>query len=192
VKAILEKKCAHPIAAAYCVVGKKADLATFMEKLEAIKQNASEKDVVILFFSVHGGTDEDGNFSVSLADKHLTGETLARAFDEIEGNVIILIDTCGAGGMLNHCSANPNVCVLLGCGAHEETGGGKRNPLHGYYANAIYAAFSGAGDRDKDGTLTLAALDRYLLEPRSARGSKHQHAVSSVPRQMATLRIVKP
>jgi len=105
---------------------------------------------------------------------------------------VILIDTCGAGGMLNHCSANPNVCVLPGCGAQEETGGGKRNPLHGDCANAIYAAFSGAGDREKDGTLTLAALDRDLLEPRSVRSSKHQHAVSSVPRQMATLQIVKP
>jgi hypothetical protein len=55
-KTLLEEKSAYPVAAAYCVAGKKAELTTFLDKLDSIKKNATEKDVVILFFSVHGGT----------------------------------------------------------------------------------------------------------------------------------------
>jgi hypothetical protein len=132
-----------------------------------------------------GGTDKKGNFSVSLADYTLTGKVLAKEFDGIKGNVVLLLDTCGAGGMLNHVSTNPMVCVMAGCKAKEETSGGKRSPLHGYYSNAIYAAVSAAGK----GGLTLRQLDRYLLDPRNVRDSQHQHAISSVPKEMSTLKV---
>jgi hypothetical protein len=90
------------------------------------------EEVACWFFSVGGAA------GVSLADQPLTGRALAKAFGEIEGHVVLLMDTCGAGGVLNYPSTNPNVCAMLGCKAHEETSGGERNPLHGHYADAIW------------------------------------------------------
>ena len=186
-KALLEKKSAIPVAAAYCLAGKRAKLSAYLDKLGSIKKDAGEKDVVILYFSVHGGTGKKGNFSVNLTDVPLNGKALAKEFDSIKANVVLILDTCGAGGMLNHASTNPRVCVMAGCKATEETSGGKRNPLHGYYSNAIYAAVSGVGK----GGLTLRQLDRYLLDPRAVRDSEHQHAVSSVPKKMNSLKLFK-
>jgi hypothetical protein len=186
-KALLEKKSAFSVAAADCLGGKKAKLSACLDKLGSIKKEATEKDVVLLYFSVHGETTKKGKFSMDLADKPITGKVLVKEFDEIKANIVLLLDTCGAGGMLNYASTNPRVCVMAGCKATEETSGDDRNPLHGYYSNAIHAVVSSVG---KNG-LTLSEIDRYLLDPSHVLDSDHQHAVSSLPQEMRWLNLFK-
>ena len=102
IKRLLETKCAQPVVGAFCLEGTNATLAAFTEKLKLIRQSATNKDLVILFFSVHGETSKDGDFTIELADETLTGKALAEAFDTLRGSVLLMLDTCGAGGMLNH------------------------------------------------------------------------------------------
>jgi len=192
IERLLVTKCAQPVAGAFCLEGTNATLAAFTEKLKLIRQGATNKDLVILFFSVHGETSKEGDFSIELAYETLTGKALAEAFDTLRGSVLLMLDTCGAGGMLNHSSNNTNVSVLAGCRVDESTSGGRRMLLHGFYANGIHAAFSGAADDNHDGKLTAAELDAYLRNPKNIRGSKRQTAVSFMPGHMEAIQVAKP
>lgn len=171
-------------------VGSTGDLAGLV--LDAF-DGADEDDVSIFYISTHGIWQEGmGSSGMTLllsdgkSEVGLTARQLRSMFDQIRGTKVLMLDACHAGAMIGkgvneqlaNVFAGPEYVVLCSSGGAEESWfwsgeiDGERLAGAGYFSGALVRGLSAEGgfgaDENRDGSVTLTELKRYLLDNHGA------------------------
>ena len=166
----------------------------FAEALQSAFADAKEGDVSYLYISTHGlweTGDGAGDFTMLLSDGTTeTGLKASRLHDllqEIPGRKILILDTCHSGAVIGkgaplpaeNLFAGEDVAVICSSGAaeqswfwasgfddgHDVVGSGY---FSGVFARGISASGGYGADSNRDGTVTLGELQRFLLRSHGA------------------------
>lgn len=172
------------------LITRRNDVSTPME-LELLIQSAfgqaDEDDVSYFYISTHGlwepgQPNEDMTLLLSdgRQENGVTASELRAMFDKISGTKVLILDACHAGAMIGKGVYEPFTNVFQGsdykvicsCGGAEESwfwsGMEKGEAMvgAGYFSGAVVRGLSAAGgygaDANRDGTITLTELKRYL------------------------------
>lgn len=154
---------------------------------------ADADDVSIFYISTHGLWQEgmgSSGMTLLLSDGEreagLTAHHLRSMFDQIRGKKVLILDACHAGAMigkgvnehLTNIFTGPDYIVLCSSGGAEESWfwsgdiDGERLAGAGYFSGALVRALSAEGgysaDDNRDGSITLTELKRFLLDNHGA------------------------
>ena len=159
-----------------------------------LKDTATENDVAVIFLSGHGVRDRDGNFYFAAHDvdrKNLALTALdwrdfTAALREVRAKrVLVLADTCHAGGIVGDEAANVEALaakinkeahrlVFVSCGGREAAIG-REDWGHGAFTKALLEALAGGADADQNGSLTFRELRDYVPDRVTALTEGRQH-----------------
>lgn len=161
-------------------------LAEWMERAFG---GAGADDANYLYISTHGDYDADGNAVLLLSDgqaeSSLTAAELEAMLDGVRGTKIIMLDACYSGAFIGKGMAeqpesaafrSPDFKVLTSSGAMEESWywNGQRDGAQGSFyftqilTQGISPRWNFPADQNRDGSVTLSELHRYLLENHGA------------------------
>jgi hypothetical protein len=143
------------------VLGKEATHAHVLEGLAWLHKSATEKDLVVMYVGAHGGTDPKEGWSFNGADgQAITGHEIKKELGRLSCQVLFLVETCGCGGFArSHKKDGPlptNVTAICSCGPQQCT--------DNHLDIAVAEALCGRADFNKDGTIELGELVRYVEE----------------------------
>ena len=152
--------------------------------------DADADDVSLFYLSTHGVLDEEGGVQLLLSDgsqeSAVSALQLRTMFDQIRGTKVLMIDACHAGAMLGkgvqtameNVFQGPDYIILCSSGGAEESWfwsgefDGEELAGAGYFSGALVRAISPLGsygaDDNRDGSITLTELKRYLLDHHGA------------------------
>ncbi|MFH1513617.1 MAG: caspase family protein [Bacillota bacterium] len=157
--------------------------------MESAFGGADADDCNYLYLSTHGDYDADGNAVMLLSDgrteNRLTAPELEAMFDGIQGTKIILLDACYSGAFIgkgmreqleNISFRSPDFRVLTSSGAMEASWYWNGQTDYGqgsfYFTQILTQGLSPRwnypADHNRDGSITLSELHRYLLENHGA------------------------
>ena len=162
--------------------------AELEELIQAAFSQAEEGDVSYFYISTHGvwaqGQD-NGDMMLLLSDGErengVTARQLREMFDRIAGVKVLILDACHAGSVIGKGVHAPFTNVFQGAdykvicssGGAEESwfwSGAEEGEAAvgaGYFSGAVVRGISTTGgygaDENRDGTVTLTELKRYLL-----------------------------
>jgi hypothetical protein len=83
-----------------------------------LDENEDSNDVSIFYFAGHGGCNSYGHEYIRLFDAKITDEELDTQLDNLEGKVIIILDSCKSGGFIEELHQNKRV-ILTACSKDE-------------------------------------------------------------------------
>ncbi len=178
------------------LITRKNDVAT-LEELEQLIQDAFSQadgdDVSYFYISTHGLWEQgqpNGDMTLLLSDGRqengVTALQLRAMFDRIAGTKVLILDACHAGAMIGKGVYAPFTNVFQGreykvicsSGGAEESWfwsgmeEGEALVGAGYFSGAVVRGLSVAGgygaDANRDGTITLTELKRYLYDNHGA------------------------
>ncbi len=145
---------------------------------------ADADDCNTLYISTHGAYDDAGNMALLLSDgvteSRLTAAELEALFQGVSGTNILLLDACYSGAFIGKGMREPppaaafqngNFKVLTSSGAMEESWywNGRSDGAQGSFyftqilTQGISPLWNYPADGNRDGSITLAELTRYLL-----------------------------
>lgn len=164
---------------------------TGMEELSQLVDEAfagaDENDVSYFYISTHGlwedelpGGDMRFVLSDGFSEGNITAYELRALFDRVPGIKVLFLDACHSGSvigkgsdrLLRNVFASPDYKILCSSGSEEESwfwSGRAANVRAGagYFSGALVNGLSPSGgfgaDSNRDGTVTLTELKRYLL-----------------------------
>jgi hypothetical protein len=151
--------------------------------------DAATGDCSYLYVSTHGDYDAEGNAVLLLSDgkseSRLTAAQLEALFTGIQGTKVILLDACYSGAFIGKgmrvqpetvCFRSPDFKVLTSSGAMEESWywNGRKDLAQGSFyftqilTQGISPRWNYPADQNRDGSITLSELHRYLLKNHGA------------------------
>ena len=154
----------------------KATRAAFLRGVQSLQEQVGPDDVVIVFFSGHGGVlpvdDEDeveidGNDeTLVFHDGELRDHEVASALDRLDaGTIVLALDACQAGGFLRDFVDEPGRIGIFS--SDEDILSSTAEPVGagGYLSYAMREAVRGVGDaRPSDGAMTAGELTDSVVE----------------------------
>lgn len=167
--------------------GKQATRKGVLSAIQKLKTQVREQDVVVIFFSTHGGIENPGVYTITLAngpqgsEQWITGAELLSGISPLPGKVIVLLDTCCAAGAIPPRTTK-NISYIAACRKDESSFGQSesKNRPHGYFVIAVCEAMKGMADQNKDGSITVGEIQAYIAKRATALCGE-QHAVSRIP-----------
>jgi hypothetical protein len=110
--------------------------ASFINAIEWLDENEDSNDVTIFYFAGHGSNNSDGHAYIRLFDAKITDEELDKQLDNLEGNVIVILDSCDSGGFIQALHQDKRV-ILTACSKDELAyqDYNLQNGIFGYYLN---------------------------------------------------------
>ena len=159
--------------------GGKASRKNVLQGLDWLSDSMNEQDLALIFFSAHGDMDAKKGYYISLAKatggnrdtNSLWGTELNQALAEMQGKVIVLIDTCCAAGVVTPSTTKQHqAAFIVACQQRESSYGQWKRPdlPHGYFVLATCEALNGMADKNTDGIVTFQELTEYLPDRASA------------------------
>ena len=182
------------LAALYTEIGTVADEEDLAAAIAKAFAAAGPNDLCLFYISTHGKyrpdmPEQPGVLTLSdgRRESELTGEQLQRLLDAVPGIKLVLIDACNSGallgkGILPNFNERPALpfhagayYVLTSAGGNElswnwggEDADGTLAQGSSYFATALVHGLGLHGhygaDDDKDGSITLQEIYRYLLD----------------------------
>lgn len=141
----------------HVLAGEKATKERLLNILQKVK--ADSYDQVFVYIGMHGGVNRKRGFMICThgskddVKECLTGAELAEAVNKLPCRVILAIDTCHAGAMLD--TPTPRAIVLCACQKDETAYG---NTM----ISAMRKGIEGAADKDKNRRITFAELIAFI------------------------------
>lgn len=137
----------------------------FLGGIESLVERAGPEDVVLVFFSGHGnqlapgtgGSEETDsmNETICLYDEELVDDDLARIISAFRAPVLLVLDACFSGGMVNDFEGSDGVMVLTA--ARED-----RSVSERILTPIFLEGSRGAADSDRSGTITARELLAFV------------------------------
>lgn len=190
------------------LTNQEADRQGILNGIAWLQREVTAQDLAVIFYAGHGARHPAvGFFLVPARFKDaqplqtmVSGAELKRAAGAIRGPVVVLLDCCHAGAILNERLRFPDLRPLEPAGRLTVCGDGNepsprlaflcaarpreeseenRAIEHGTFTKALLRALSGKADFNGDGVVTLAEVERFVMQrvPRATR--RHQHALSA-------------
>lgn len=146
-------------------------------------------DCNYLYISTHGAYDGEGDAALLLSDgrteERLTAPALEALLSGVRGTKILVLDACYSGAFIGKgmrgqpetvCFRSPDYKVLASSGALEESWywNGMQDGAQGSFyftqmlTHGISPRWNYPADRNRDGSITLSELHRYLMENHGA------------------------
>jgi hypothetical protein len=181
--------------------GRNATAEGVKQALADVSSKVRSQDVVVVFFSAHGGTSAETGYGVSLFKAGnrkdpwggMQGSDLVPAFNGMKGRVIVFLDTCGAAGIIPaRGQGSPRVSYLTACEADATSAGSGESVAcpHGFFVVALVEALRGLGDKNGDGIVTVREVEDYL--PSRASEMADQTAVLRRNRLVEDIPLTQP
>jgi hypothetical protein len=152
-----------------------ANVAAMTAALQGLAATATERDVVVIFFSGHGDvetraggpepTDLDGSDeTIVLYDAEMTDNAMVALIDQINANTIILaLDSCHSGGFASDFVTRPGRIGLFSSDEDVLSDVATSLLAGGYLSYALRRAVIGDADAmPRDGVLFAGELTDYL------------------------------
>lgn len=147
------------------LVDEMATVDAFLRGIESLAQRAGPEDLVLVFFSGHGnqlapgtgGPEEDDsmNETICLYDGEVVDDSLARALEPCRAPLVLILDACFSGGMVNDLEGSEDVMVLTA--ARED-----RSVSERILTPILLEGSWGAADSDRNGTVTARELLSFV------------------------------
>lgn len=179
-----------------------ATLRNITEGLDWIAEQATSRDVALVFMAGHG-MDEEGKYYFLPTDADLsklrrTAEPendINDSLRRIAGKALFFFDTCHSGavmggrrgvspdinGMVNDLASAENGVVVFAASTGRESAFEREEWGHGAFSKALLEALTGKADVFHDGVITVASLEYWLAERVKKLTEGHQHATSAKP-----------
>lgn len=106
------------------IYGKICTKENCLKGFDWIVENSDENSVSVVYIGTHGTTRKElgGYAFVDCNRKYILGSEIAEKLKNVKGNLILIIDTCKAGGMVdNWKDCGPNVCIICSSSSTEST-----------------------------------------------------------------------
>lgn len=151
-----------------------------LRQIQTTFSQATENDIVVLFFSGHG---YKGGFCAY--DGLLSYIAIRKAMSTSKSkNKMIFADACYAGNMRQNRSSNnshnemkkSNVMLFLSSRSTETSLESPQMP-NGYFTDALQRALRGGADANRDRTITARELFNYVSKKVSTATREKQHPV---------------
>ena len=178
-----------------------ADRRGILDGLEWLRRSSRPEDVSVLYYGGHAGNDPPIGFYLApglYRDRdwrrtRITGAELRRRVAEIPGRVVVLLDTCYAGALIDEAPdlGDGRVGYLVATRAGESNRGVSR-ARHCDFTQALLEALEGQGDGDGDGIITLDELGRHVAGRVLERRLGWQRAVLSIPPALQRVTLSRP
>jgi hypothetical protein len=179
-----------------------ATLSNITEGLDWIAEQATSRDVALVFMAGHG-MDEEGKYyflptDVDLNKLRRTAEPendINDSLRRIAGKALFFFDTCHSGsvmggrrgvapdinGIVNDLASAENGVVVFAASTGREFAFEREEWGHGAFSEALLEALTGKADVFHDGVITVASLEYWLAERVKKLTEGHQHATSAKP-----------
>ena len=162
--------------------------------LEWLRTSSRPEDVSVLYYGGHGGNDPPVGFYLApglFRDRRwrrtmITGDDLRRNVATIPGSVVVLLDTCYAGSLLDQAPdlRSGRAAYLVATRAGESNRGtGVDRSRHCDFTQALLEALEGreGSDADGNGAVTLDELGRHIARRVLDRRLGWQRVVIELP-----------
>jgi WD40 repeat protein len=183
--------------------------------LSWLKQQMTQRDVGILFFSGHGQQDAERSLYLLPVDADtddlmttaLPEALIKKALAGLPGRVIALLDAChagavggdrrkGTGGLTDDLvrdlvTDDYGIIVMASSMGREES---QENNAHrgGAFTVALTEGLAGKADLNKDGVVYLNELDAYVTDRVKELTRGQQHPVTAKPTSIRSFPLAKP
>ncbi len=179
-----------------------ATLQSITEGLDWIAEQATSRDVALVFMAGHGMDDEGRYYflptDVDLNKLRRTAEPendINDSLRRIAGKALFFFDTCHSGavmggrrgvapdinGMVNDLASAENGVVVFAASTGRESAFEREEWGHGAFSKALIEALTGKAEVFHDGVITVASLEYWLAERVKKLTEGHQHATSAKP-----------
>ena len=92
--------------------------SSFINAIKWLDENEDSNDLSIFYFAGHGSRNSNGHEYIKLYDAQITDEELDKQLDNLEGKVIVILDSCKSGGFIEELHQNKRV-ILTACSKEE-------------------------------------------------------------------------
>jgi hypothetical protein len=183
-----------------------ATLQAITQGLDWIAEQATSRDVALVFIAGHGMTEQDKYYflptDVDLNRLRRTAEPQSDLYDSlrrIAGKALFFFDTCHSGavmpgqrgiapdinGLVNELASAENGIVVFTASTGRESAFEREEWGHGAFSKALLEALSGEGTVFENGVITLTRLDVWLAERVKQLTGGRQHATSAKPQTIS-------
>jgi uncharacterized caspase-like protein len=186
---------------------READRQGILEGMAWLQHEVTSQDTAVIFYSGHGSKHPNVGFFIVPArfqdaqplKTMVSGAELKRAAKQIRGPVVVMLDCCFAGAILNERQAPPTLrplfappvpsvgqpesaarlAILCAARAREESEE-KDGIQHGIFTKVLLQGLAGKADLNHDGVVTLGEVERFIKQrlPKASKGQ--QHAISDL------------
>jgi hypothetical protein len=159
------------------LLGTEATPLKVRDALNWIAISACESDSLIIFFSAHGKTDDNGQYQMFLSpdekdgtlinDGSLKDKEFVSALSGLKCPALILVDTCQSGGFESELnSSSIKGSFLFSCDVCEFSSGQMEQPSvpHGNFVIAAVEGTSELADKNQDVMVTEDEFLNYIIE----------------------------
>jgi len=117
--------------------------ASLITAIQWLDENEDSNDVSLFYFAGHGSCNIEGQEYIRLFDAKITDIELDKQLDNLEGQVIVILDSCKSGGFIEELHQN-NRIILTACGKDELAyqDFNLQNGIFGYFLNISLAKFA--------------------------------------------------
>ncbi len=117
--------------------------ASLITAIQWLDENEDSNDVSIFYFAGHGSCNSEGQEYIRLFDARITDIELDAQLDNLEGQVIVILDSCKSGGFIEELHQK-NRIILTACSKDELAyqDYNFQNGIFGYFLNISLAKFA--------------------------------------------------
>jgi Caspase domain len=187
------------------LIDDQGDRRGFVEGLEWLRAESRPEDASVIYYGGHGGNDPPVGFYLApglFRDRFwrrtmITGDDLRTRVAAIPGRVVVLLDTCYAGAILDQAPdlKDGRAAYLVATRAGESNRGtGVDRSRRCDFTQALLEALDGreGADADGDGAITLDELGRHVARRVLDRRLGWQRPVLDVPPPLRKLALSRP
>lgn len=171
----------------------------FLDGLEWLDLEVTERDVAMLFVAGHGVNDDDGDYYFLARDANPERITrtavpqydIRKSLSSLPGKVVAFIDTCHSGnlmggvadinGIVNDLTAAENGVIVYSSSSGQQASLENSAWENGAFTEALVEGLNGGADIFEDGDITIKELDAYLSNRVKKLTQKQQTPVSKTP-----------
>jgi WD40 repeat protein len=193
----------------------KATRAEMSRGLTWLKQQMTQNDVAVVFFSGHGLKDNEGSLYLLPVDVD-TDDLLTTAMPQVvfmnalaglPGKIITLLDACHAGAiggdrrkgidgltddLVRDLVTDDYGVIVMASSTGRESSLESNAQRQSYFTFALTEGIAGKADLNKDGVVYLNELDTYVTDRVKELTQGQQHPVTSKPTSIRSFPLARP
>lgn len=199
---------------ALVITDREATRKRILQGLAWARKQATQRDVVVIFFAGHGARDADGSLFLMASDTGprdllatgVSGDQVKRVLQGMPGRTLLLLDACHAGAVgrekrrsggltdeLARDLATDDYGVTVLCSSMgQEVSLESSREKHGLFTFALLEALAGKGGKSDRGAVYLHHLEGHVAERVKELTGGRQHPVVSRPTTVRSFPLAQP
>lgn len=186
-----------------------------LQGLGWLRKQASQRDVVVLYFGGHGVRDADGSLYLlpvdgdpdDLLSSAVSADQVKQVLQGVPGRALLLLDACHAGaaggdrrrnveGLVDSLVrdlATDDYGVVVMCASMGRESSLESSAVgHGFFTLALLEALAGKGGKTTDGAVYLHHVEAHVAERVKELSKGKQHPVTARPTSVRSFPLARP